>query len=533
MKKINKYGAGLVLLLASTSLMTGCIDETFPTSGVTQKQIKNSTTASENLVVALPAYLNKKYFSTRYDFDYGYGSLMHIRDIQTADFLRQYSNYDQYWTWAENLGMGKQYTYAAFQWGWQTKMVNQANNLLAAVDSVGATDEEKAYRGVAYAFRALMYLDMAREYEFLPNDETKAQSPDGNDITNLTVPITTESTTEDQAQNNPRATREQMAKFILSDLQQAEKLIPNLSGTAFNSEKVLPHLDAVYGLYARYYMWLENYPMAEKYAAMAIKASSVGPMSESDALNVTSGFNDPSKWMWASTVSKEAIESNLANWVSFASNETSFGYAGGGGCYTEIDAAMYNRISDTDWRKLEWKAPDGSALSGKNSYIDANMGSQLPAYASLKFRPGGGNTTTYSVAAVTSYPLMRVEEMYFIEAEAAAHQDAARGKQLLEEFMKTYRDPQYTTDATSTEDVVEEIVFQKRVELWGEGQSFFDIKRLNIPIKRNYDRTNHDQTEAFNTTTRPAWMNWVFPMNTEEEVNAGLKGYNNPDPSYK
>lgn len=92
----------------------------------------------------------------------------------------------------------------------------------------------------------------------------------------------------------------------------------------------------------------------------------------------------------------------------------------------------------------------------------------MPAYASVKFRPNEGNTDDPNIGAASSYPIMRVEEMYFIEAEAVAHTNAAKGKELLETFMKTYRDPKYTCKVSSTDDVVEEIVFQKRVELWGE-----------------------------------------------------------------
>ena len=77
---------------------------------------------------------------------------------------------------------------------------------------------------------------------------------------------------------------------------------------------------------------------------------------------------------------------------------------------------------------------------------------------------------------------MRVEEMYFIEAEAAAHLNASEGKTLVEKFMQTYRYPEYSCSVSSSDDVVEEIVFQKRVELWGEGLTFFDIKRLNMSL---------------------------------------------------
>ena len=121
--------------------------------------------------------------------------------------------------------------------------------------------------------------------------------------------------------------------------------------------------------------------------------------------------------------------------------------------------------------------------------------------------------------------------MYFIEAEAAAHQDAARGAKLLTEFMKNYRDPNYSTKKTSTDDVVEEIVFQKRVELWGEGQTFFDIKRLNYSVTRGYPGTNcGDELSRLNTKGRPAWMNLVL-IRTEANNNKALVGKNNPDPS--
>ena len=92
--------------------------------------------------------------------------------------------------------------------------------------------------------------------------ELPCQNDAGNDVTNLTVPIVTEKTTEEESYNNPRVTREKMAEFILSDLQAAEENIVYLT----ESSRALPHLDAVYGLMARYYMWLEDYPNAKTYA---------------------------------------------------------------------------------------------------------------------------------------------------------------------------------------------------------------------------------------------------------------------------
>lgn len=225
----------------------------------------------------------------------------------------------------------------------------------------------------------------------------------------------------------------------------------------------------------------------------------------------------------------DVVKSGIINWTSWMSNETTYGYAAAGPMPL-ADINFYNKISDTDFRKLSWKAPAGSVLEGKNTYIDAATGAALPEYASLKFRPGSGNMSDFNVGSACSYPMMRVEEMYFIEAEAAAQQNPAQGVNLLNDFMSNHRDPHYKCTKSSKEDVVKEIVFQKRVELWGEGQSFFDIKRLNLPVTRGYTGTLHHTIGRFNTTTRPAWMNFCI-VRSEGNNNTALVGFENPDPS--
>ena len=150
-------------------------------------------------------------------------------------------------------------------------------------------------------------------------------------------------------------------------------------------------------------------------------------------------------------------------------------------------------------------------------------------YASVKFRPAEGNADDYNVGSASAYPIMRVEEMYFIEAEAAAHLNAADGQTLINNFMTTYRDAEYNCTATGN-DLIDEIVFQKRVELWGEGTTFFDIKRLNMSVTRGYPGTNHAEARRFNTQGRPAWMNFCI-VRTEKNNNKALEGYENPDPS--
>lgn len=531
MKKISNIL--LIGCCASSLLMGGCIDETVPTQYATNEQMASSAKATEALLWAMPAYTNKFDALGRDDdalhFDFGYGAMMHIRDVMGEDMAVAQSNYDQFSRWEINQAMGESYAYAQFVWNFHWKFIQTANNMISAVDEENATPTQLSYLGVGYAFRALAYLDMARMFEFLENDKISSVNAAGNDVKGLTVPIVTEQTTEEEARNNPRVPRAEMFDFILADLDRAEELVPQ----AARANKTLPDLTAVYGLKARLYMWVEDYAQAKEYARKAINAGNYTPTTQAQWLDPVSGFNDLStaSWIWGSQQSKEddVVQTGIVNWTSWASNEARYGYAAAGPM-SEISALIYEKIDDRDFRKLSWKAPEGSALSGRETYIDAAYGAELPEYASLKFRPGQGNMQDYNVGSATAYPLMRIEEMYFIEAEAAAHLNAAEGKKLLEDFMKGYRFAEYTCAASDQEGIIDEIFLQKRVELWGEGQNYFDYKRLNKPVTRDFPGTNFRTDGRFNTTTRPAWMNFCI-VRSEKNNNAALVGYENPDPT--
>lgn len=535
--KISTLFVGLGVA-ASSLLTTGCIEETFPTSGATEDQLGASAKATEALVWAMPAYLNTPMSHAENHYEWGYGAMMHIRDVMTTDFAVVASGYDWFSSWALTQGQSNNNIYPQYIWNFYWKSIQTTNNLIAAINEETATEGQLGMLGNGLAFRAMYYLDMAQMFEFLPSDVyPNGVNPSGNDVTNLTVPIVKEGMTEADARNNPRATREEMAEFILNDLNKAEQYI---SKSPFAGNKALPNLACVYGLKARYHMWLagdskdvENLQKAKEAARMAITLGGA-PMSKDACLSTTNGFNTLSAWMWGSQMVAEddCVKTGIINWTSWMSNETDFGYASAG-AYNMIDASMYHRISDTDFRKLMWKAPEGTTLEGKESWLKPDYAEATPVYGSLKFRPANGAYKTPNEGAVSAYPLMRVEEMYFIEAECEARLEGKAD--LLTAFMTQYRDADYVCKASSPEDILDEVIFQKRVELWGEGHVFFDYKRLNMPVVRGYASpvlTNHQDASRFNTTTRPAWMS-VSIVITEENNNAALKGYENPDPTSK
>ncbi len=526
MKKIAIFSIGA---LVSSALFTSCLEETFPTNLVTEGQLSSSTKAAEATLAGMSAQTLKwNVLGRDFHYDWGIGSMMHIRDVQTADLAVANSNYDQYFRYATNEYMGPDYTFAQVEWNTYYKMILTANSAVGGFPADNDNTTMLGYRGVALAYRAAMYLDAARMYEFLPNEKVKSITSDGNDVSGLTIPIVTNETSQEQAGNNPRATHEEMYKFILADLDEAEEII----GYADQGDATRPSLGVVYGLKARLYMWNEEYAKAAEYARKAIDLGRYTPVTRSQWLDTTTGFNTINQaWMWASQYTKEdaAVLTGIINWASWTSNETWYGYAGAGP-FNMISAELYDHMNDTDFRKLSYKAPEDSELSGKELYIDEELFETFPTYAGLKFRPGGGDTETTSVGNVVAIPLMRIEEMYLIEAEATANTSPAEGKLLLEDFVQVYRDEAYKCEASDVDGIVEECFQQKRIELWCEGQIFFDYKRLNHDVTRAYPGTNFQPAVRYNTNGRPAWMNTCITRQ-ETQNNIALEGWNNPDPS--
>lgn len=118
-------------------------------------------------------------------------------------------------------------------------------------------------------------------------------------------------------------------------------------------------------------------------------------------------------------------------------------------------------------------------------------------------------------------PYMRAEEMLLNEAEAAYMTgDETTAKALIEELM-AQRDATYTLDATG-DALLAEIKLQRKLELWGEGFSFFDYKRWNETIERRGWNKNDLENSGFwpkkyALTYEPDYMNgWVAALPQSE-----------------
>jgi hypothetical protein len=131
----------------------------------------------------------------------------------------------------------------------------------------------------------------------------------------------------------------------------------------------------------------------------------------------------------------------------------------------------------------------------------------------VKFAPYADKVGTSTNA--NDMPLMRIEEMYLIKAEAEA-MSGGNGKATLEDFVKTYRDPSYVCTASSGAGLQEEVFRQRRIELWGEGLNWFDIMRLN----KGVDRRGGGFPNATMVFNIPAGDNILLWRISEAEIQA-------------
>lgn len=151
----------------------------------------------------------------------------------------------------------------------------------------------------------------------------------------------------------------------------------------------------------------------------------------------------------------------------------------------------------------------------------------------IKFKPRDGNYVTGNIGGTTDYPMMRIEEMYFIEAEAKAQTNLAEARSLLNGFMKSrILDGTYdcTPKAGNLQEFIQELMFQKRIEFWGEGRNYYDAKRLALGLHRGYigiNPSNYNHTFDIDGIA-PQWT-LPFPL-PELSGNPALIYYDNPDP---
>lgn len=299
------------------------------------------------------------------------------------------------------------------------------------------------------------------------------------------VPLVT-ATAVDANRNVPRATETQVLEFILEDYQEALGKLPNdPSSVAFAGEY------AVRAALAKYYLYLNDWPLAEQYATQVIN-SNLYMLESQFADLVNQDFTDEAIFEVGYTLAddpgtngtiglnnlflgrREIIPSNNAV-VALASPESGDRFS------SIIFDANLLQGSDNGWSVAKY----GTADEDNNNVV-----------------------------------VLRLGEMYLIRAEARAQQNDITGVGSAQEDLNTLRARANapTVGSVSQSQMLSLIEEERRYELAFEGHRWYDLVRT--------DRAKVVMP-AFSPNWKDAYELWPIPQR-ELINNPALAGQQNP-----
>lgn len=519
----RKYLLGLGLLAAV--FFYSCEDDlnTAPEGDIMTEEQKEEVYANQeekriaavNAIFAqLNQYMpNEDALGAARDNDFGYPSIMMFTDANSADVVSEDNGYN----WAgNNLDFSDRvYTSNESQilWNNMYAIIRVSNTLIESIDPDTENPDFQFNLAQGLSGRAFAYWVLANLYQF--NYVGNESAP--------CVPIITEANAEEAAwEGVPRSTVQQVYDLILSDLNSAINLMTSSEGE--RSDKRYFDLSVAYGLRARAHLSMQKWPEAAADAESAIEASDAEPASIEDLSKPTFwNAENEDNWMWGIILSEtdRVVTSGIVNWLSHMGS-LNFGYANFSKG-KQINKGLYYSIPASDVRKGWWLDEDKTSPN-LNAEQTAFV-QRYPPYTHVKFAPYNnviGNSVNSS-----DIPLMRIEEMYLILAEAQAMQAPATGLKTLVDFVKEYRDLDYAFAGASATEIQEEVYRQRRIELWGEGLIWFDVMRLGKGVDRR-GGGYPNATMIFNIAGNDPVLLWRIP---EAEIQANIQlseGDNNP-----
>jgi len=309
-------------------------------------------------------------------------------------------------------------------WNAIYKTINQANHVIAKVPAVTDAQFNEEARakiiGEAYFIRALAYFDLARTWggvQLVLNPTTDLKEKNG---------ISRSSLEETYAQ-------------VLSDLEEAEKRLPNTTNRVRATKKT------VWALKARYYLYRQNWAKAEEYASLLIGDNA--------------GF---------------ALQKPYSAW--FASNAL--------GTPESILETAYSPVIPNNHRN-SWQPPANGGIRSwfpvdnfVNMINDPLVGGNRNVLVAKTATGLWYGNLYYRNPAVDPSYILRIAEQYLIRAEARAQLDNPEGALA---DLNAIRDRAGLAPSTAVtkEDILLAIENERRFEFAFEPHRWFDLVRTN------------------------------------------------------
>lgn len=204
-----------------------------------------------------------------------------------------------------------------------------------------------------------------------------------------------------------------------------------------------------------------------------------GQYSLASASVLKGGFNtiaNNPNWMWGANLTTED-DLDLVSWWGQVDVFT-YSYAAVGDT-KGMSSTLYNLIDNADIRKTQF-SPDGIITDVNGDTEDFGANSILPIN---KFYSATGKILMGQRIITSDYVFMRVEEMYLLNAEANARLgNTAMAQAALTDLLSIRLNDITYINGLSGATLIDEILLQTRIELWGEGKVLAALKRNKADI---------------------------------------------------
>lgn len=462
----------LLLVVIGTTILTSCKKNFLnvqPTQFTTPEQLGAAAAQDPKLLNGSIAGLYTTMFTpgvggtTGHD-DFGHRGVDIYSDMLQSDMVLAGVNYGWYtpvanYTAPVDFTRNEDY----IPWRYYYRIVFGANTIIDILGGNGVvptTPGNKYTMGQAKTMRAYGYFYLSQLY-------AKGYGDGSAKI----LPLYT--TADSKMANQPKATTKAIYDQMVDDLTSAITLLTGFTRTS----KDQVDINVAKGLLA--YVLSARGTQADLAQVVTLTSDIMTAYPKTTASYVvytgsngsTAGFNNVAtpSWMWGVDLTL-AQGINLISWWGQVDQFT-YSYAWAGDP-KRIDLGFYNAIHADDIRKNQFAGPTATyRLQPINKFFD-------PA------RTAGGQRQV-----ITDLLYMRSDEFYLLNAEAKARlgQDANAKTALKTYLADRITDLSYV-DALTGQALIDEIYFQQRVELWGEGKSYLAMKRLKENVVRG---SNH------------------------------------------
>ncbi|HEY8388008.1 MAG TPA: RagB/SusD family nutrient uptake outer membrane protein, partial [Parasegetibacter sp.] len=419
---------------------------------VTPRQSIDSSIALES-PEAIEAALNAVYAALRPVSQYG-RDLIAIPEL-LSDNAEHTNNPNDLYSHSRNLP-------GAHMNNWQSSYyaINAINNILRVLDEetpVGVTNEFKErISGQAYFLRALFYHNLMRIYAYDPTAIVVENNRGG-------VPILTRPTLKlDDLTYPSRASISEVYALIYEDLGKAVQLLDGKTIGGTNPEFYASSA-AASALFSRVALYNGDYEKVIEEAGNVLATSAGKFQSNANYINAWRASKHPESLFELVYLIGDNIGVNESLRATFTSRNflTSATFANRGNVVVSADL-MSKYVANDVRRQL----------------IINGLGRNNGKNEMTKFLSKNGT------ANLDNVPVIRISEVYLNRAEAFARATPAR-EDLARQDLNMIRERAGLTPVAASlsgQDLINEILLQRRIELAFEGHRFFDLKRLGMDI---------------------------------------------------